>query len=95
MRGTFLSIGQSLQVRRQLELEKALKEKMIHSVMPPKVARWLMDENLTEDYDDNGYHREDGAILKKVRPVHFFIGKIFFFSGCGSKQHLVYLTYVR
>nr|XP_018900174.1 PREDICTED: adenylate cyclase type 9 [Bemisia tabaci]XP_018900175.1 PREDICTED: adenylate cyclase type 9 [Bemisia tabaci] len=42
MRGTFMKVGQSLLVRKQLEMEKQLKEKMIHSVMPPKVAEWLM-----------------------------------------------------
>ncbi|XP_012138713.1 adenylyl cyclase 13E isoform X2 [Megachile rotundata] len=35
-------------VRRQLEMEKQLKEKMIHSVMPPKVADWLMEESERE-----------------------------------------------
>ena len=44
MRCTFLKVGQLLLVRRELELEKQLKEKMIHSVMPPKVADWLMHE---------------------------------------------------
>lgn len=44
MRGTFMKVGQSLLVRRQLEMEKQLKEKMIHSVMPPKLASWLMEE---------------------------------------------------
>lgn len=44
MRGTFMKVGQSLLVRRQLEIEKQLKEKMIHSVMPPKVAAWLISE---------------------------------------------------
>ncbi|XP_014255451.1 adenylate cyclase type 9-like isoform X1 [Cimex lectularius] len=44
MRGTFMKVGQSLLVRRQLEMEKQLKEKMILSVMPPKVAEWLMEE---------------------------------------------------
>ncbi|XP_071526446.1 adenylate cyclase type 9 [Panulirus ornatus] len=66
MRGTFMSIGQSLLVRRQLELEKALKEKMIHSVMPPKVADWLMKETLADEYEDSLIYREDGAILRKV-----------------------------
>lgn len=66
MRGTFMSIGQSLLVRRQLELEKALKEKMIHSVMPPKVADWLMKETLTDEYEDSLFYGEDGAILRKV-----------------------------
>ena len=32
MRGTFMKVGQSLLVRKQLEMEKQLKEKMIHSV---------------------------------------------------------------
>ncbi|XP_060816093.1 adenylate cyclase type 9 isoform X1 [Bombus pascuorum] len=48
MRGTFMKVGQSLLVRRQLEMEKQLKEKMIHSVMPPKVADWLMAESERE-----------------------------------------------
>ncbi|EZA61585.1 Adenylate cyclase type [Ooceraea biroi] len=48
MRGTFIKVGQSLLVRRQLEMEKQLKEKMIHSVMPPKVADWLMEESERE-----------------------------------------------
>ena len=37
MRDTFMKVGQSLLVKRQLGMEKQLKEKMIHSVMPPKV----------------------------------------------------------
>ncbi|XP_026468866.1 adenylate cyclase type 9-like [Ctenocephalides felis] len=50
MRGTFMKVGQSLLVRQQLEWEKQLKEKMIHSVMPPKVADWLMNErNIDND----------------------------------------------
>ncbi|XP_034474309.1 adenylate cyclase type 9 [Drosophila innubila] len=44
MRGTFMKVGQNLLVRRQLEMEKQLKEKMIHSVMPPKVATMLLNE---------------------------------------------------
>lgn len=66
MRGTFMSVGQSLWVRRQLEWERNLKEKMIHSVMPPQVADWLMKETLAEDSEDGGQDREDGAILKTV-----------------------------
>ncbi|KAJ8939763.1 hypothetical protein NQ318_004177 [Aromia moschata] len=49
MRNTFMKVGQSLLVRRQLELEKRLKENMIHSLMPKSVADWLKkeDENFT------------------------------------------------
>ncbi|XP_015182207.1 PREDICTED: adenylate cyclase type 9 [Polistes dominula] len=57
MRGTFMKVGQSLLVRRQLEMERQLKEKMIHSVMPPKVADWLMEES--------GREREREDSLKK------------------------------
>ncbi|CAH1174032.1 unnamed protein product [Phaedon cochleariae] len=48
-RNTFMKVGQSLLVRRQLELEKRLKENMIHSLMPKSVADWLKkeDENFT------------------------------------------------
>ncbi|XP_064481498.1 adenylate cyclase type 9-like isoform X2 [Ornithodoros turicata] len=49
MRNTFYKVGQSLMVRRDLELEKQLKEKMIHSVMPPKVADWLMATTSEEE----------------------------------------------
>lgn len=38
-------------VKKQLVAEKGLKEKMIHSVMPPKVANWLMKGH-AEDIDD-------------------------------------------
>lgn len=66
-----MSIGQSLLVRRQLEWERNLKEKMIHSVMPPQVADWLMKETLAEDSEDGGQDREDGAILKTVSFYQF------------------------
>lgn len=45
MRQTFMKVGQSLLVRKQLELEKRLKDNMIHSLMPPSVAKWLMNED--------------------------------------------------
>nr|XP_023013791.1 adenylate cyclase type 9 [Leptinotarsa decemlineata] len=45
MRNTFMKVGQSLLVRRQLELEKKLKENMIHSLMPKSVADWLKKED--------------------------------------------------
>lgn len=50
LRNTFMKVGQSLLVRRQLESEKKLKENMLHSLMPPSVAQWLLndDENFTK-----------------------------------------------
>lgn len=56
MRGTFMKVGQSLLVRRQLEMEKQLKEKMIHSVMPPKLASWLMEEQVVESENNLKSH---------------------------------------
>jgi len=41
-----MKVGQSLLVKRQLGMEKQLKEKMIHSVMPPKVC----DSGITHYY---------------------------------------------
>ena len=53
MRDTFMKVGQSLMVKRQLVTEKGLKEKMIHSVMPPKVAVELMNtHDIGGDYND-------------------------------------------
>ena len=52
MRDTFMKVGQSLMVKRQLVTEKGLKEKMIHSVMPPKVAVELMKNHDIGDGDD-------------------------------------------
>ncbi|XP_067640922.1 adenylate cyclase type 9 isoform X2 [Eurosta solidaginis] len=57
MRGMFMKVGQNLLVRRQLEMEKQLKEKMIHSVMPPKVANMLLNEG-----GASGIEKKDGVI---------------------------------
>lgn len=57
MRNTFYKVGESLLVRRELELEKQLKEKMIHSVMPPSVAQWLMSNTAEEGNDDDDDER--------------------------------------
>ncbi len=51
MRDTFMKVAQSMMVKKQLVAEKALKEKMIHSVMPPKLAEWLMRGHV-QDSDD-------------------------------------------
>ena len=52
MRDTFMKVGQSLMVKKQLVTEKSLKEKMIHSVMPPKVAEELMKTHDIGDDDE-------------------------------------------
>jgi hypothetical protein len=42
MRDTFMKVAQSLIVKKQLVNEKSIKEKMIHSVMPPKVTHFII-----------------------------------------------------
>lgn len=46
-----MKVAQSMMVKKQLVAEKGLKEKMIHSVMPPKLATWLMQGHV-EDFDE-------------------------------------------
>lgn len=64
-----MKVGQSLMVKKQLVTEKGLKEKMIHSVMPPQVADWLMREGHTEDVDDLDDDldiSESGSMVRKI-----------------------------
>ena len=74
MRGTFMKVGQNLLVRRQLEMEKQLKEKMIHSVMPPKVAAMLLNEGGAETSLNRESHymrpRPSNDVKSMFRPFH-------------------------
>lgn len=71
MRGTFMKIGQNLLVRRQLEMEKQLKEKMIHSVMPPKVADMLLNEGGMELPEPKHMRpRSSNDVKSLFRPFH-------------------------
>ncbi|MEQ2173951.1 Adenylate cyclase type 9 [Goodea atripinnis] len=51
-RSTFLKVGQAIMHGKDLEVEKALKERMIHSVMPRIVADELMKQG-DEEIGDN------------------------------------------
>ena len=62
-RSTFWKIGQSAIARRDLQIEKQLKEKMIHSLMPPSVAADVM--RTREDKDDNNEELADGRKKRK------------------------------
>nr|XP_061805596.1 adenylate cyclase type 9-like [Nerophis lumbriciformis] len=55
-RSTFLKVGQAIMHGKDLEVEKALKERMIHSVMPRIVADELMKQG-DEDLGDNSVKR--------------------------------------
>lgn len=76
MRGTFIKVGQNLLVRRQLEMEKQLKEKMITSMMPKVVADMLLKEgtSIQPDQDLPNHHRprhSSASDLKSMfRPFH-------------------------
>uniref|UniRef100_A0A3Q0SJ04 adenylate cyclase n=1 Tax=Amphilophus citrinellus TaxID=61819 RepID=A0A3Q0SJ04_AMPCI len=55
-RSTFLKVGQAIMHGKDLEVEKALKERMIHSVMPRIVADELMKQG-DEDLGDHSVKR--------------------------------------
>ncbi|XP_053327307.1 adenylate cyclase type 9 [Spea bombifrons] len=54
-RSTFLKVGQSIMHGKDLEVEKALKERMIHSVMPRIIADDLMKQG--DDDSENSVKR--------------------------------------
>lgn len=72
-RGTFIKVGQNLLVRRQLELEKQLKEQMIASIMPKIVADMLLKET-QNDYEisvnRHHHHAPDFTVKSIFRPFH-------------------------
>lgn len=74
MRGTFIKVGQNLLVRRQLELEKQLKEKMIQSMMPKVVADMLLKEvHPEQEVSAHGRQRPSASDLNlnsMFRPFH-------------------------
>lgn len=72
MRGTFMKVGQNLLVRRQLEMEKQLKERMIHSVMPPRVADLLLKEtnNTGRKSNDLNIKETSNDVKSMFRPFH-------------------------
>ncbi|XP_057202453.1 adenylate cyclase type 9 isoform X2 [Triplophysa rosa] len=61
-RCTFLKVGQAIMHGKDLEVEKALKERMIHSVMPRRVADELMKQG-DEDNDNSMKRYSTGAAI--------------------------------
>ena len=70
-RSTFFKVSQSTMLRKDLEKEKQLKKKMIHSLMPPKVAEEVMRSREDKEDDDG---RNSTASVKlgglKFRSFH-------------------------
>ncbi|XP_030645564.1 adenylate cyclase type 9 [Chanos chanos] len=61
-RSTFLKVGQAIMHGKDLEVEKALKERMIHSVMPRRVADELMKQG-DEESENSVKRYSTGAAL--------------------------------
>ncbi|XP_063171105.1 adenylate cyclase type 9 [Candoia aspera] len=61
-RSTFLKVGQSIMHGKDLEVEKALKERMIHSVMPRIIADDLMKPG--DDESENSAKRPSASSPK-------------------------------
>ncbi|KAM4631619.1 adenylate cyclase type 9 isoform 2-T2 [Discoglossus pictus] len=61
-RSTFLKVGQSIMHGKDLEVEKALKERMIHSVMPRIIADDLMKQG--DDESENSVKRHAASSPK-------------------------------
>nr|XP_033819908.1 adenylate cyclase type 9 isoform X2 [Geotrypetes seraphini] len=61
-RSTFLKVGQSIMHGKDLEVEKALKERMIHSVMPRIIADDLMKPG--DDESENSVKRHSTSSPK-------------------------------
>lgn len=65
VRSNFSKIGQSVLAQRDLMIEKEIKEKMIHSLMPPVVANSVMATHPSKD--GGSEEDEDGDPEKKKR----------------------------
>uniref|UniRef100_A0A3Q3IDS1 Adenylate cyclase type 9 n=1 Tax=Monopterus albus TaxID=43700 RepID=A0A3Q3IDS1_MONAL len=68
-RTTFLKVGQAIMHGKDLEVEKALKERMIHSAMPRRVADELMKQGDDDGSGENsGKRYSSGACSKTSIP---------------------------
>ncbi|XP_066496706.1 adenylate cyclase type 9-like isoform X2 [Tiliqua scincoides] len=67
-RSTFLKVGQSIMHGKDLEVEKALKERMIHSVMPRIIADDLMKPGDDESENSVKRHSTSSPKSRKKKP---------------------------
>ncbi|XP_075575315.1 adenylate cyclase type 9 [Pelecanus crispus] len=67
-RSTFLKVGQSIMHGKDLEVEKALKERMIHSVMPRIIADDLMKQGDDESENSIKRHSTSSPKSRKKKP---------------------------
>ncbi|XP_055893224.1 adenylate cyclase type 9-like isoform X4 [Biomphalaria glabrata] len=72
-RSSFSKIGQSVSAQRDLMIEREIKEKMIHSLMPPVVARSVMAAHPSKEDEE-----KDESEKKKQRKTKHVKGEIIF-----------------
>uniref|UniRef100_A0A3P8S9U9 Adenylate cyclase type 9 n=1 Tax=Amphiprion percula TaxID=161767 RepID=A0A3P8S9U9_AMPPE len=101
-RSTFLKVGQAIMHGKDLEVEKALKERMIHSVMPRRVADELMKQGDDEGGGENsGKRYSSGACstsiprgqiifrpfnMKRMEPVSILFADIVGFTKMSANK---------
>ncbi|XP_062572083.1 adenylate cyclase type 9-like [Saccostrea cucullata] len=68
-RSTFWKIGQSVLAQRELKNEKRIKEKMIHSLMPPSVAQEVMAsrQDKEQNPDEDSRSKKRNSKSKNVK----------------------------
>ncbi|XP_064636296.1 adenylate cyclase type 9-like isoform X2 [Lineus longissimus] len=71
VRNTFWKVGQSIMSRRDLSVEKQIKEKMIHSLMPPSVAAEAMKSRDDKEEEPHEVKRSRKKNNKKKGEIRF------------------------
>lgn len=102
-RSTFLKIGQSAMARQDLDIEKQIKEQMIHSLMPASVAQEVMkgrddktDNKDKQDDDGNnmgGSMNEDNRVKKRNSKGKQVKGEMIFRSFTMNKMENVSILF--
>uniref|UniRef100_A0A096MF57 adenylate cyclase n=1 Tax=Poecilia formosa TaxID=48698 RepID=A0A096MF57_POEFO len=85
-RSTFLKVGQAIMHGKDLEVEKALKERMIHSVMPRIVADELMKQGDEEIGDNCGQIIFRPFNMKRMDPVSILFADIVGFTNMSANK---------
>uniref|UniRef100_H3D9B4 Adenylate cyclase type 9 n=1 Tax=Tetraodon nigroviridis TaxID=99883 RepID=H3D9B4_TETNG len=81
-RSTFLKVGQAIMHGKDLEVEKALKERMIHSVMPRRVA----DDLLRKTSIPRGQIIFRPFNMKRMEPVSILFADIVGFTKMSANK---------
>ncbi|XDV12394.1 hypothetical protein PO909_001088 [Leuciscus waleckii] len=85
-RSTFLKVGQAIMHGKDLEVEKALKERMIHSVMPRRVADELMSTKRKKTSIPRGQIIFRPFNMKRMEPVSILFADIVGFTKMSANK---------